>query len=73
MRAAGRDCEIAFEMMNGIERIIYLVVVKQAELVMNFRIPRPILQSRFIKADRACKIAGDRFGICVFELLHMAR
>src|ERR1700730_5609379 len=73
MRSVRAQREIALVMMQSVERIIHLVVVKQRELVMNLGAPRAVIEGSFVKIDRSHKISLGRFPVRVFDELGMAR
>src|SRR5438876_6894021 len=73
MRSVRAQREIALEMMQRVERIIHLVVVKQRELVMNLGASRAVIEGGFVKIDRAQKISLCRFFVRVFNELGVAR
>src|SRR5437867_13367598 len=73
MRPARTQGEIALEMMQRVERIIHLVVVKQRELVMDFGASGAVIQRSFVKVDRTQKISLRRFLVRIFDQLDSAR
>src|SRR5439155_22844235 len=73
VRSVRTKREITLEMMQRVERVIHLVVVKQGELVMNLSASRAVIQRSFVKIDRAQKISLGRFLVRVFDELGMAR
>src|ERR1700730_626154 len=73
MRSVRAQREIALVMMQSVERIIHLVVVKQRELVMNLGASRAIIERSFVKIDRAHKISLGRFLVRVFDELGIVR
>src|SRR6266850_8168000 len=73
MRSVRGEREIALEMMQRVERIIHLVIVKQRELVMNLGASRAVIERGFVKIDRAQKISLCRFFVRVFDELGIAR
>src|SRR5207237_9612689 len=73
MRSVWAEREITLEMMQRVERIIHLVVVKQRKLVMNLGALRAVIERSFVKIDRAQKISLCRFFVRVFDELGMAR
>lgn len=65
--------EIAFEMMQGIERVLHLVVVQQRQFVMDLGAMWAVVQRCLIKVDRSQEIALGRFRVGVLNELGMAR
>ena len=67
------EYEIAFEMMEGIERIFQLVVVKQGQLVMHLGALGGIVERGFVEIDRAHEVTLGRFGLGIFDQLRVTR
>src|SRR3954470_8889251 len=60
-------------MVQGVERLMHLVVVKEGEPVMDISRARRIIQGAFIQGDRTQKIAIGAFVLGVLDDLGTAR
>jgi len=73
VRTGGREGEVTLEVMQGVEGVVHLVVVKNRKPVMDVRRARRIVEGTFVEGDGSQVIAVRNFVFRVLDDLRASR
>src|ERR1700731_4764187 len=73
MRTGGRERRVALEVMEGMERVVHLVVVEKGEPVMHVGCARRIIERALVERNCAQEIPVRRLVFSVLDDLRAPR